>query len=289
MVGPRAPGSRTQVFAVLGHPITHTLSPVMHNAAFEELGLDAVYLAFDVGPDQVGHLLTSMQQMNFGGLNLTVPLKEKVQSVLTRVDPVAEAIGAVNTVVFADDGMVGHNTDGEGFVRAAGELDVELGGKRVVILGSGGAARAATLFSARAGAAEITLVARNQGAAAALVSELGVRHPGVAMRAVTEPGDQVAAVAQGEFVVQSTPVGLKDGDPPIVGVEAFHEGQAMLDMIYHVAETSTMKAARSAGARVANGLGMLLYQGALAFTLWTGRDAPIPIMRAALEKEVYGP
>lgn len=289
MAGPRAPGSRTQVFAVLGHPITHTLSPVMHNAAFEELGLDAVYLAFDVVPEDVGSILVSMQQMNFGGVNLTVPLKEKVQSVLGRVDPVAEAVGAVNTVVFSDDGMVGHNTDGEGFVRAAAELDVVLGGTRVVILGSGGAARAAALYSARAGAADVTLVARNRDAAAALVSELGARHPEVLIRSVTEPGDQVSAVTQGEFVVQSTPVGLKEGDPPVIGADAFHEGQAVLDMIYHVAATSTMKAAQSAGARVANGLGMLLHQGALACTLWTGRDAPVPIMRAALEKEVYGP
>ena len=234
----------------------------MHNAAFHQLGIDAVYLAFDVKPDQVCGLLGSLHQLNFGGLNITLPLKERVQSVMTTLDHTANLVGAVNTVVFTPDGMVGHNTDSEGLIRAVAETGTSLEGKRIVLLGSGGAARAAALSSAHAGATEITVVARNTKTANALISELHGLVSTASVRAVTQPDDQVAAVASGEVVLQCTPVGLKKSDPPIFGMEAFRAGQTFLDMIYHVPETSTMTVAKSSGAKVTNGLGMLLHQGA---------------------------
>lgn len=279
----------TQPFAVLGHPIGHTLSPVMHNASFATLGLDAIYLAFDVKPERLMTVLPAMRSMGFGGVNLTIPHKEVAFRGLEKLDESAKLLGAVNTVQFAGEGMVGHNTDGFGFLRA---LDEAFGRNTkddaVFVLGSGGAGRAVALMAAQAGAREVTLADLDRARSERVAEEIRGHFPGVKVHVVATPVEQAAAARKADLVVQATPVGMKPTDLSLLPPEAFREGQRAFDLIYHVAETVFMKAARAGGAQACNGLGMLLHQGARAFHIWTGMEPAVAAMRQALEKAVYG-
>lgn len=279
----------TQPFAVLGHPIGHTLSPVMHNASFSALGLDAIYLAFDVKPERLMNVLPAMRSMGFGGVNLTIPHKEVAFRGLDKLDASARLLGAVNTVQFAEDGLIGHNTDGFGFLRA---LDEAFGrntrGDAVFVLGSGGAGRAVALMAAQAGAREVTLADLDRARSERVGEEITAQFPGVAVKVVSTPVEQAGAARKADLVVQATPVGMKATDVSLLPPEAFRPDQRAFDLIYHVAETVFMKAALAGGAQASNGLGMLLHQGARAFHIWTGMEPAVPAMRQALEKAVYG-
>lgn len=274
----------TRVFAVLGHPIGHTLSPVMHNAAFEALGMDAIYLAFDVQPDRLMTVLAAMKDMGLGGVNITVPLKEVAAKGLRDLDDSARLSGAVNTVKFTPGGMTGHNTDGVGFLRAVEEAFGEpVAGKSVFICGAGGAGRAVALVCAGAGARSITLADTDAARPANVAAEVKKHFPvPVAVAGRWEP-----EAAAADLIVQATPLGMKTGDRSPLKPEAFRNGQAVFDLVYMYPETVFMKAAKAAGARAANGLGMLLHQGACAFEIWTGVKPPVAVMRKALEKKVY--
>ena len=279
----------TRPFAVLGHPIGHTLSPVMHNAAFAELGLDAIYLAFDVKPERLMTVLPAMRSMGFGGVNLTIPHKEVAFRGLDKLDESARLLGAVNTVHFAEDGLVGHNTDGFGFVRALQEaFGTGVKGDRVFVLGSGGAGRAVALMAAREGAQQVTLADLDQVRCDKVAAEIRSLFPAVTVAVATDPRAQMDAVRVADLVVQATPVGMKTEDRSLLGPEAFHSGQRAFDLIYHNAETVFMKAAVQGGAQASNGLGMLLHQGARALHIWTGIEPPVAVMRRALELVVYG-
>lgn len=279
----------TRPFAVLGHPIGHTLSPVMHNAAFEALGLDAIYLAFDVKPERLMTVLPALRSLGFGGVNLTIPHKEVAFRGLEQLDESARLLGAVNTVQFAEGGLVGHNTDGFGFLRALEEaFGCGVKGERVFVLGSGGAGRAVALTSAREGARRITLADLDQERCGRVAAEIRTIFPGVTVEVATSPYDQVAAARVADLVVQATPVGMKAEDQSLLGPEAFHSGQRAFDLIYHVSKTVFMKAAEEGGAQASNGLGMLLHQGAKAFRIWTGLEPAVDAMRRALEHAVYG-
>lgn len=272
----------TRPYAVLGHPIGHTLSPVMHNASFASLGLDAVYLAFDVRPDALMRVLDGMRAMGFGGVNLTIPLKEVAFRGLSQLDPSARILGSVNTVQFTALGLVGHNTDGYGFLRAHEEsFGRGVQGDAVHVVGAGGSGRAVALVCAQSGARRITV--QNQSAARRdrLIEELRQRFPKIAVEASEDP-------READLVVQCTPVGLKPGEASLLPPSRFRKDQRAMDLIYHVAETPFMKAAREGGARTANGLGMLLHQGARAFEIWTGTSPDVVAMRKALEQAVYG-
>lgn len=272
----------TQPFAVLGHPIGHTLSPVMHNASFEALGLDAIYLAFDVHPDRLMPVLDAMRAMGFRGVNLTIPLKEVAFRGLPQLDPSAQLLGSVNTVQFTTLGLVGHNTDGYGFRKAVEEaFGRGVAGDSVHVLGTGGAGRAVALTAAAAGAKSITLADLDAARTRAVADDIARRFPKVA---VSTDGDPRAA----DLVVQCTPVGMKPGEPSLLAPDRFRKGQRAFDLIYMYPETPFMKAARAGGAETANGLGMLLHQGARAFEIWTGTPPRTDRMRAALERAVYG-
>lgn len=278
----------TRPYAVLGHPIGHTLSPVMHNASIAALGLDAIYLAFDVHPDQLMAVLPGMRSMGFGGVNLTIPHKEVAFRGLEQLDASAKLLGAVNTVQFVDGGMIGHNTDGYGFLRALEEVfGRNTQGDQVFVLGSGGAGRAVALMAAQSGAREVTLADLDRARSERVGEEIRGHFPAVAVQVVATPAEQVAAARQADLVVQATPVGMKPGDQSLLPPEAFRTGQRAFDLIYHVPETVFMKAAHAGGAKAANGLGMLLHQGARAFQIWTGTEPSVPAMRAALEQAVY--
>lgn len=282
---------KTRPFAVLGHPIGHTLSPVMHNESFRALGLDAIYLAFDVHPDRLMGVLPAMRDMGFGGVNLTVPLKEVAFRGLSDLDESARRVGAVNTVEFRPDGSLrGHNTDGAGFLLALREaFETSVAGLRVFIAGCGGAGRCVAITCAGAGAGSVTLADADAARPPRVVSEISAMGLKTAVRPMpADPGAWAEAAREADLVVQATPIGMRPDDGTPLPAGAFRAGQCAYDLVYMYPRTAFMRAAASAGARTANGLGMLLHQGAHAFSIWTGREADVQSMRSALEAAVYG-
>lgn len=281
----------TVPFAVLGHPIGHTLSPIMHNASLRSLGMDAIYLAFDVHPDKLMPVLNAMRDMGFGGVNLTVPLKEVAFQGIDDLGLSARRLGAVNTVEFLEDGALrGHNTDGDGFLEAVRTaFDAGVKGASVFVIGAGGAGRAVAIACAAEGARKLAVTDVDEQRSARVAREIAELNPAVETAPVANtPGAWMDCAAAADLIVQATPVGMKTEDPPVLGPEAFRPGQMAFDLIYMYPETPFMKAAAAAGAAAANGLDMLLYQGARSFTIWTGRKPDIQAMRAALQAAVYG-
>ncbi|WP_372809082.1 shikimate dehydrogenase [Pontiella sp.] len=279
----------TKPFAVLGHPIGHTLSPVMHNASMQELGFDGIYLALDVHPDRLMEVLPAMALMGFAGVNLTVPHKEVAFRGLAKLDASAKLFGAANTVEFTAEGMVGHNTDGYGFLKALDEaFGKTVEGDSVFVLGCGGAGRATALQAATEGAKALVLADIDAERVQKLESEVKALVPEVAIRQALDKATQVELCRSCDLVVQASPVGMKKDDPSLLPPEAFRAGQRAFDLIYMYPETAFLSTAREAGAEIANGLGMLLHQGARAFEIWTGQSPSVPAMRKALEDAVYG-
>lgn len=279
----------TKPFAVLGHPIGHTLSPVMHNASMRKLGFDGIYLALDVHPDRLMEVLPAMALMGFAGVNLTVPHKEIAFHGLDNLDESAKLFGAANTVEFTDDGMVGHNTDGYGFLKALEEgFGKSVEGDSVFVLGCGGAGRATALQAATKGAKALVLADIDAERVQKLNDEIIGLTPHVEVVQALKKSEQVELCRESDLVVQASPVGMKKADPSLLPPEAFREGQRVFDLIYMYPETAFLTTAREAGVEIANGLGMLLHQGARAFEIWTGVEPSVPAMRKALEDAVYG-
>lgn len=278
----------TRPYAVLGHPIGHSLSPVMHNASLNALGADAVYIAFDVHPDHLMEVLPAMRNMGFGGINLTVPLKEVAFRGLADLDGQARRLGAVNTIEFLEDGKLrGHNTDGYGILKALDDaFGLSPGGKSVFILGCGGAGRAAALTCAAEGAGQLLLANRTPGRAERVADEAREAFPDCKVD-VVDACAWTTACAGADLVLQCSTVGMQADDASMLPTAAFHAKQAVLDMIYMFPETSLLATAREAGAGVTNGLGMLLHQGARSYEIWSGQQADTNAMRKALEAEVY--
>ncbi|HTH47006.1 MAG TPA: shikimate dehydrogenase, partial [Candidatus Limnocylindria bacterium] len=286
----------TRLCAVYGAPIRHSASPAMHNAALATLGLDWRYVGCEVAPEHLGAAISGARHMGLIGLNLTVPHKLLALELMDELDVSARSWGAVNTVVFeAQDasgewqpvgqqtevhGPVrskGYNTDADAIIRALREdLGTEPRSARVLLLGAGGAARATALRLADEGVEELWLVNRTEAKAVALAEEIRERFPVVTV----EVGYPATSV---EIVLNGTSLGLRrdDGSPLDESKFPLSRADSVYDMIYRPAETALLRAARAAGCRTANGLGMLLYQGAAALELWTGRPAPLEVMSAA--------
>ncbi len=271
--------ARTQVVAVIGDPIGHSLSPVIHNAAFAATGLDWVCVALPVASGDAALAATAMRTFGLRGMSVTMPHKADIAGGLDRLSPVAAALGSVNCVVRAGAELCGENTDGGGFLGGLrDDFDLDPAGADCVVLGAGGAARAVVLALAGAGAASVRVVNRtrsNAERAASLAGRVG---------SVGELGDVVGA----DLVVNATPVGMADtsadGDASPVDAAMLRAGQVVAELVYHPAETPLMRAATAAGARTANGVSMLVHQAAVAFTRWTGAPAPVAAMRAAADQ-----
>lgn len=261
----------------------------MQNAGITALDLNWRYLAFDVHPDQLRAAIEGARTMGFVGLNLTVPHKLLAVDMMDSLDDSAKTWGAVNTIRFDTDsaGKIvtrGFNTDADAITQSLREdLKLELRGAKVLLLGAGGAGRTAALKLASENVAELHLVNRTESKAAAVAAEIRHRDPGVKVF-VGYPSTPV------DLVLNATSLGLKPDDALPFDLNRFSLKQARTayDMIYRPAETPFLKAAKAAGCQTANGLGMLLYQGARALEIWSGKSAPVAVMRAALEKNVYG-
>ncbi len=274
----------TCVAAVFGDPIRHTASPAMHNAAYQHLGMNWCYLAFKVNPANLDAALHGIREMDFVGVNLTVPHKVFALAIVDEVDPTARQLGAVNTVVVTPDKkLVGYNTDGYGLVRALqDEFRLRLRDKRVTILGAGGAGRAAAIQCAMEGVAELGLMNRTVSKAEELALEVRKNYPGVEVIVGRPPS------AEHDLLINATSLGLKADDPSPASRDLLPRFAHVFDMIYRPSQTRLLKDAKRAGCRTANGLSMLLHQGAKAFEIWTGRKPPVEVMRLALRHTVYG-
>jgi shikimate dehydrogenase len=279
----------TKPFAVLGHPIGHTLSPIMHNAALESLGIDGIYMAFDVHPDRLMSVLPAMADMGFGGVNLTVPLKEVAFRGLSDLDESARRLRAVNTVQFLPSGMRGHNTDGNGFLRAIREsFGASTRGRCVFVLGCGGAGRAVAITTAVEGCERILLADVDAARCDAVAGDIRTFAPGIPVEVTGNDRNRwITAARSATLVIQASPLGMKPEDPPPLPPSAFGSGQWAFDLVYNLPETSFTRTAKQAGAQAVNGIGMLLHQGAEALTIWTGKPAPVAVMRQALEGALY--
>lgn len=262
------PGTGTRLLGLVGHPIGHSLSPVMHNAALAAAGLDLAYVAVDVDADTLPVVLGGLDAFGFVGVNVTVPHKQAVASACATLTDEAAVVGAVNTVVVTADGLHGHNTDTTGFLAG---LPTDLSAGHAVVVGAGGAARAVVVALTRTGWA-VTVVARRGDAAAALVAQLagnGGTELAVAELASFDLAGAPAAVAAADLVVNATPLGLA-GEPLPDAFMRLRPDQAAYDLVYNPARTPFLVAAEAAGARVIGGLEMLVNQAAAAFEIWTG-------------------
>lgn len=259
-----------KVYAVLGDPIEHSLSPVMHNAAFCAMGLQASYHAFRVGINRLRDAILGADAMGFGGLNLTIPLKEHAISVADP-DETAEAIGAVNTVSFRGR-ITGHNTDGIGASLALRHYGVNVKGAEVLLIGAGGAARAIAYQLSREGA-KIVITNRTPERGMALATGLGLE-----FRTFGEIEDLARS---SDILINATSVGMREGEPRLFDGSILRADQVVFDIIYS-RETELLRDARMAGAKAIDGVMMLVYQGAAALKIWTGLDAPVDIMEAAV-------
>lgn len=293
--------------AVYGHPIRHSASPAMQNAGIADLGLNWRYLAFDVAPEKLDLALAGARSMRFVGLNLTVPHKLLALDWVDEVDPAAREWGAVNTIRFegkssdgdwvpvgqADDPTifesirsVGFNTDADAILRSIKEdLEMGLKGTKCILLGAGGAGRVAAMKLASAKVSRLHLINRTRSKAEAVAMDIQSKYPDVeVVMDYPKQGEPV------DLLLNATSLGLKTSDDLPLNLEAINlrNVASVYDMIYQPAETALLQAARSAGCRTANGLGMLLYQGTAALEIWTGKPAPTDVMREALHAHVYG-
>ncbi|MFH0897123.1 MAG: shikimate dehydrogenase [Candidatus Bathyarchaeota archaeon] len=278
--------STTKLYAIIGDPIEHSLSPIMQNAALQHLGLDSIYLAFRVRPQDLKAAVAGLMSLGVSGFNVTVPHKISVMKYLNKVDDLAVEIGAVNTVVNKNGTLIGYNTDGLGALAALRQEGVKLEGRKVVLLGAGGAAKALA-FSIAPLVANLVILNRTGSRAKNLASSLAEK-----FHSNTESGRLTENVLHNvltevDVLINTTSVGMYPKvDETIVKRAYLHQGMTVFDIIYNPLMTRFLKEAKASGANILGGVKMLVYQGALAFELWTGMKPPVDDMFKAVEQEL---
>lgn len=273
-----APNGSTHVAGVIGDPVAHSLSPALHNAAYEAAGLNWSYVAFQVQRGRAAEAVDAMRNLGIRGLSVTMPHKEAVVEAADAVSPAVRALGAANCLELDDEGQVtAHNTDGDGFVNSFERAGESIARKSVAVIGAGGAARSVIEACGRAGAASVMVINRSPEraeVAAALAGDAG---------SVVGP----EAVAEADVVVNATPLGMAESPGMPIDPNLLSSSQTAIDLVYHPLETPWLHACRLRDLRTESGLMMLLHQAAIQFTLWTGVEAPIEAMaRAYTEKGV---
>ncbi len=273
---------------LIGYPIKHSISPAFQQAAFDALGLDVRYEAWETPPELLETAIEWLRRDDCLGANVTIPHKTAIRSFLDDLDPTAEAVGAVNTIVKRSGRLIGFNTDIAGFGEALQrDACFDASGKDVVVLGAGGAARAVVASLLGASATSISIKARKIEQATVLIENLrraGVANGRTRLTAgfLHDSPDLEELIRRAALLVNTTPVGMlhrAEAERIVVPATWLHSGLFVYDLVYNPAETPLLRAARESGCRTLNGLPMLLYQGAAAFEKWTGRQPPIPLMR----------
>ena len=270
----------TNIVGLIGHPVEHSFSPPMHNAAFDALNMDYAYVAFDVNPNDLKSAIEGAESLNIKGFNVTIPHKVDVMQYLDELDEVARLIGAVNTIDFKN--LKGYNTDGIGAVKAIEEV-TSIKNKNVIVAGAGGASRAISFYIAKYGAESLTILNRNEAKAESLASD--VSDSGligeVASDSINAIGNYMESA---DVLIDTTPLGMHPNinDEPIVKADMMDEDLVVFDVVYNPNETVLIKEVIKANAKPVYGIKMLLYQGAESFKIWTGKTAPIDVMEKAL-------
>jgi len=271
-----------KLYGLIGNPVEHSLSPYMHNAAFSRLNIDAAYLPFLVEKGKLGPAISALKRTGISGFNVTVPFKSECIKYLDRIDPLAKAIGAVNTVVNKDRKLIGYNTDCTGFLRSVKEdLRFSPKGRDIFLLGAGGAARAVAFGLAKSNAKTIMIYDIMPLKVNALITDVKKSFPAVDI--IASGFKDMPRLIQGcRLLVNCTPVGMRSKDPLPIEAKLLHKGLKVYDIVYTPLKTRLVKTAEGKSIKAVNGINMLLYQGVLAFELWTGRKAPVSLMRKEL-------
>lgn len=271
----------TNIVGLIGHPVEHSFSPPMHNAAFKALDMDYAYVAFDVDPSDLKSAIEGAQSLNIKGFNVTIPHKIDVMQDLDELDEVAELIGAVNTIDFKN--LKGYNTDGIGAIKAIEEV-TPVKDKNVIVAGAGGASRAISFYLAKYGAGSITVLNRNADKAQSLAGDI------LASDLIDDvKADSISKISSclkdADILVNTTPLGMHPNvGGSVAASDDMHENLVVFDAVYNPHETLLLKEAVKAGAKPVYGIKMLLYQGAESFKIWTGSEPPIDVMENALKQ-----
>lgn len=283
---------RTKMVGLIGYPAKYSLSPAIHNGAFEALGLNIVYSVFPVEPKNLEAAVKGMAALGFLGFNVTIPHKRAVMPFLHSIDGEAEQIGAVNTVVISDHQLIGYNTDGVGFIQALEDGGIDAAGKNILLLGAGGAAKAIAVALALRGAASITIAVRTLSKGKSLaekIAGLGVKATVIPIAPLTdskkpiwynENAKEENFIPPPDIVINATPVGMTpEEETDLIKIETLPQNCVVCDLVYGPQKTMLLEKASDAGHVVLDGSGMLLHQGAKAFTLFTGINAPLEAMK----------
>ncbi len=265
---------KTKITGIFGHPIEHTLSPLMHNAAFADRGLDMYYLAFEVLPADLPDAVKAIKALNMLGVNITVPHKVNVMPQLDEINTEAKFIGAVNTVVNKNGKLTGHNTDGLGFMSSLAEAKISTAGKTILIVGAGGASRAISYYLSQVKDSKLLLYDIDRPKAEKLVNDLGKIRKNVSFIS------DIKNIGKPDIIINATPLGLHVDDPLPLNPEHIKSEMVVYDLVYK--NTNFLQEAEKRGAKTLDGSGMLLWQGVLAFELWTGVKPPVDVMRKVL-------
>lgn len=276
---------KTGLTGLLGSPVAHSISPQMHNEAFRQLGLDYVYLAFDVKPEQLKDAVLGLKAAGICGFNLTMPLKVHIIPLLDELTPAARLAGAVNTVIIKNGKMIGHNTDGTGYMRSVTDAGFTITGKKMTLLGAGGAATAICVQAALDGVSSIDMYKRKNASwekteqfCNTIAQETGCQ---IQLCDITDTAQLAQSLSESAILTNATNVGMApDTDvSPISDSSVLPKDLIVSDIIYNPRKTLLLKQAEERGCPHFNGLYMLLYQGAAAFTCWTGKEMPIELIK----------
>lgn len=270
-----------RIYGLVGYPVKHSLSPIMYDAAFSALKINAEYKLFELKPQDLESFFKSIFEKNIYGLNVTVPYKEKVIAFLDDLSKESRLIGAVNTIKVSGNELEGFNTDGEGFLKHLSEdLGFNPKEKNIAIIGAGGAGRAVSVYLAKLKPKTISIYDVDKAKLLVLVNHLKQNFNNIYFKSPNSI--EKLDIQNSDLLINATPIGMKETDPCLVDEKFIHKDLLVYDIIYNPKETKLLALAKKVGARTSNGLGMLLYQGALSFQHFTGKPAPIEIMRQAL-------
>ena len=271
---------RIKVVGIFGDPIAHTISPYMHNAAFEAMGLEFVYVPWRVRPDSIKDAVSAIKALEIAGVNVTIPHKEKVVPFLDWVDEEAVKIGAVNTIVNKNGKLFGYNTDGRGYwMSLFSETGFDANGKNIIVLGAGGAALAIAFSLLGKKPRSVIIANRTVDRAKSIAGEFAKLHPEIDLKA--SGLDISKYMADADLLINTTSSGMTEEKKPPLSIHGLSKAAIVSDIVYRPPQTPLLKEAEKAGHKVHRGLGMLIWQGALSFTLWTGLPAPVDTMRFA--------
>lgn len=274
----------TKILGIIGHPVRHSLSPVMQNTALQACGLNYVYVPFDVAPEGLRAAVTGLKALGVAGFNVTIPHKTHIIQYLDELDARADAAGAVNTVKNDCGKLIGSNTDGDGLIRSlANEFGFNVRGASIALIGAGGAARGAIAALCRAGAGRIVIANRTHERATELVSVLALRFPDTTLSAVSGFKELEECLTNIDLLVNTTSLGMHRDSLPFLRLTCLPRTAGVYDMVYAPPVTPLLKEAAGLGLKGANGLGMLAAQGELAFTIWTGITPPSGLMKSVLD------